>query len=473
LLDSRAPKEISSGVFMGTIISSGIGSGIDINGLVTQLVTAEGQAKSAQLDAREAVLQGKISAYGSLRSAIDSLNVAIGSLKNLTTLQGRAVSVGDRSVLTASADSTAATGSYQIEVQRLAAVAKLQSTHFATADTVVGTGTLTIKVGTSPVVLDINSSNNSLTKIRDAINGASGNPGVTATIITALDGAHLVLTGTKTGAANAITVTATGGLLPLAYDPANSITNLTPIQQAVDSRVLIDGLAAESASNAVTTAISGITLNLLATSATNVATTLSVSTDQTATTKAINAFATAYNSVVTGLKPLGSYDATTKIAGPLLGDSTLRDFLTAARRAISANVNTSSSLTNVSQVGVSFAFDGTMSVDATKLGTALDGQFDAVGKLFASTDGVATRLDALLAQYTSSTGLINARTQGLQSSISDIGDSRKALQTRLDALSKRLHVQFNAMDTLVQQLRSTSTFLSQQLTASSATLNGG
>jgi flagellar hook-associated protein 2 len=461
---------------MGTIISSGIGSGIDINGLVTQLVTAEGQAKSAQLDAREAALQGKVSAYGSLRSAIGSLGVAIASLKNLTTLQGRAASVGDRSVLTASADSTAATGSYQIEVQRLAAAAKLQSTHFATADTVVGTGTLTIKVGTSPVVLDINSSNNSLTKIRDAINGASGNPGVTATIITALDGAHLVLTGTKTGAANAITVTATGGdggLLPLVYDPANSVTNLTPIQQAVDSRVLIDGLAAENAGNVVTTAISGITLNLLATSVTNVTTTLSVSTDQTATTKAINAFATAYNSVVTGLKPLGSYDATTKTAGPLLGDSTLRDFLSAARRAISANVSTSSSLTNVSQVGVSFAFDGTMTVDATKLGTALNGQFDAVGKLFASADGVATRLDALLAQYTGSNGLINARTQGLQSSISDIGDSRKALQTRLDALSKRLHVQFNAMDTLVQRLRSTSTFLAQQLTASSATLNGG
>jgi flagellar hook-associated protein 2 len=461
---------------MGSIVTSGIGSGIDINGLVTQLVTAEGQATSTQLDAKEAKLQGKLSAFGSLQSAIATLKTALAPLKDLAKFQGRGVSVADPAILTASADSTAATGSYQIEVERLAAAAKLQSTHFATADTVVGTGTLTVNVGTSSIVLTIDSANNTLAKIRDAINGASANPGVAASIITGVDGAHLVLTGTKTGAANAVTVTQTGGdggLAPLVYDPLNAITNLTQVQAAIDSRVVIDGIAVESATNSVSTGVTGLTLNLVSQSAPDVTTAVNVSFDQTATRKAIDAFATAYNALVTGLKPLGSFDATSKIAGPLLGDSTLRDFLSAARRAINGNVNASSSLTNLSQVGISFAFDGTMSVDATKIGTALNGQFDSVGKLFASTDGVANRLDALLAQYTGSTGLIGARTQGLQSSISDIGAQRTRLQTRLDALSKRLHTQFNAMDTLVSQLRSTSTFLTQQLAASVATLNGG
>ncbi len=460
---------------MGSIVTSGIGSGLDIAGIVQQLVAVEGNATSAQLDSREAKLQAKLSAYGSLRGAIASLQSAIAPLKDPTKFQARAVSVGDINVLTASADSSAATGSYAVEVERLAKAAKLQSTHFTNADTVVGTGTLTVKLGTSNIVLTIDSSNNTLAKIRDAINGATGNPGVAATIVTGVDGAHLVLTGTQTGTANAITVTQSGGdggLAPLVYDPVNAITNMTQVQAAIDSRVVIDGIAVEGATNSVSTGVTGLTLNLVAQSAADVTTAVSISFDQTAARKAINDFATAYNALVTGLKPLGSFDATSKVAGPLLGDSTLRDFLTAARRAINGNVNASSSLTNVSQVGVSFALDGTMTVDATKLGTALGSQFDSVGSLFASTDGIAKRLDSLLSLYTGSTGLIDARTQGLQGSISDIGDARTALQTRLNALSTRLKAQFNAMDTMIAQLRTTSTFLTQQFATLSATTIG-
>lgn len=457
---------------MGSIITSGIGSGLDLTALVNQLVAAEGRATSTQLDAREARLQTKLSAFGSLRSAISNLAAAIAPLKDLARFQGRAVVVGDPTLLSASSDSTAATGSYQIEVERLAKAAKLQSQAFATADTAVGTGTLTVKIGTSNIVLTLDSTNNTLAKIRDAINAASPNPGVAATLVSGLDGAHLVLTGTKTGAANAITVTQTGGdggLVSLVYDPANSITNLTQIQQAFDSRVVIDGIAVEGSTNSVSSAVGGLTLNLLAQSPPDVTTTVAVSADQASTTKAINDFAAAYNSLVTGLRKLGSFDAASKVAGPLLGDSTLRDFLNAARRAVTSNVSSSTGLTNLSQVGISFAFDGTLTVDATKLGNALGGQFDAVGNLFASSDGVAKRLDALLGQYTTSNGLIDARTKGLQSSIDSIGDQRTQLRTRLTLLQARLKKQFDAMDTLVAQLRSTSNFLNQQLGSSSST----
>ena len=460
---------------MASISTSGIGSGLDINGLVTQLVTAEGQAQNTQLDAQEAKLQAKLSAFGSLRSAISTLQSSIAPLKDLAKFQGRAVSVADEHILTASADSTAATGSYQIEVQRLATAAKLQSTHFATADTAIGTGTLTIKVGTSNIVLTLDSTNNTLAKIRDAINAANPNPGVAASIVTGVDGAHLVLTGTKTGAANAITVTQTGGdggLAALVYDPANSVTNLTQVQQALDARVIVDGIAVEGPSNSVSTGVGGLTLNLVAQSDPGVTTAVTVNFDQVGTTKAINDFAAAYNALVTGLQKLGSYDAAAKVAGPLLGDSTLRDFLNSARRAITSNVSSSTGLTNLSQVGISFALDGTMTVDASKLGNALGGQFDAVGRLFASTDGVAKRLDSLLSQYTTSNGLIDARTKGLQVSISDIGDRRTQLQTRLTALQTRLKAQFDAMDTLIAQLRTTSNFLTQQFGSTSSTSTG-
>jgi flagellar hook-associated protein 2 len=452
---------------MGSIVTSGIGSGLDINSLVKQLVTAEGGPPTARLDTREAALQAKLSAFGSLRSAIASLQASLVPLKDLAKFQGRAVSVGDATLLGASAASTAATGSYQVEVERLANAAKLQSQAFATADTVVGTGTLTLKLGASTINVVIDDTHNTLAQIRDAINGAVGNPGISATIVTGIDGAHLVLTGSKTGAANAITVTQTGGdggLAPLTYDPANNVTSLTQVQQAVDARVLIDGLTAQSATNSITTAVDGLTLNLIAASEPGVATTVTVSLDESNTRKAVDDFVKAYNSLVTGLQKLGRYDPASKTGGPLVGDSTLRDLLDVVRRTVSSSVaGTSGSFTNLAQIGISFALDGTMSADATKLGTALDTNFDSVGQVFASTSGIAKRLDAVLGQYVGTGGLLDARTKGLQSSIDDIGIQRTQLQTRLDTLQKRLQAQFNAMDTLVGQLRSTSSFLTQQL----------
>ncbi len=461
---------------MGSIVSTGIGSGLDIESLVKQLITAEGAPTSTRLDTQEAKIQAKLSAFGSLRSAIDTLSTSIASLKDLSRFQARAVSTADDKILTATADSTAVPGTYQVEVERLAQAAKLRSGPYASGDTVVGTGTLTLKLGTSTIVLTIDSTHNTLGQIRDAINAVTGSPGITATIVTGTDGAHLVLTGAQTGAANAITVTQAdgdGGLAGLVYDPANSITNLTQLQAAVDSRVVIDGLALEGPTNSVTSAVTGLTFNLAGVSDPDATTTIGVTFDKAATTKAVNDFAKAYNALFSGLKQLASFDATTKVAGPLLGDSTLRDFMTAVRRSFTSNVSTGTTYTNLSQIGLSFGFDGTISVDATKLGTAIDGNFDAVGKLFASTDGIATRLDKVVSQYTTSGGLIEARTKGLQDSISDIADQRTALQTRLDSLQTRLRSQFNAMDTLVAQLKSTSNFLTQQLSASAAaTING-
>jgi flagellar hook-associated protein 2 len=458
---------------MASIVSSGIGSGLDIDGLVKQLVAAEGAPTATRLNTQEAKLQAKLSAFGSLRGAIDSLAQSLAPLKDLSKLQSRAASSADEGILTASADSTAAPGTYAIEVERLAQAAKLRSGPFATVDTVVGTGTLTLKLGTSTLVLTIDSTHNTLAQIRDAINSATGNPGISATIVTGTDGPHLVLSGTKTGAVNALTVTQAGGdggLAAITYDPTNGINFLTQLQGAVDSRVVVDGLPLEGPTNSVSGAVTGLTLTLVGVSDPDVTTSISVSFDKAATTKAVNDFAKAYNSLVTGLKPLSTFDAKTKVAGPLLGDSTLRDFLTAVRRSLTATVSSATAYTNLSQIGFSFAFDGTLSVDATKLGAAIDGNFDAVGKLFSSTDGIAKRLDALVSQYTTSGGLLEARTKGLETSIDDIGDQRVVLQGRLDALQTRLRVQFNAMDTLVAQLKSTSNFLTQQLSASATAI---
>lgn len=457
---------------MGSVVSTGIGSGLDIESLVTQLVSAEGTAKSARLTTKEAGFQAKLSAFGSFRAALDELKSALTPLKEMSSFQGRAVSVGDSKILTASAASSAVSGSYNVEVERLASAAKLTSSPVATEATVVGTGTLQLNLGGNLFSVVIDETNNTLAGIRGAINKISSNSGVTATIVNETgQGARLLLTSTKTGAANTLALTHQGGDAGLDTF-VNGMTATAP----QDSRIVIDGFAHESATNTVTTAVTGLTFNLLSTSATDVTTSVNITFNKSSATKAVNDFVTAYNKVVTSLKSVGSYDASTQTAGALFGDSTLRDFQAALRRELGVAVpGISSAFSTLAEVGIVSKVDGTLEVNSTKLDSFISSNFDQIGGLFANaassgapTEGVARRLDKLIDVYTKSNGLIDARTKGLQTSIDDIGDQREALEARLAALETRLRAQFNAMDTLVAQLKNTSNFLTQQID----TLNG-
>src|SRR5688572_18071508 len=147
---------------MASITSSGVGSGIDVDSLVTGLVAAEGRAKSTVLDTREAGLQAKLSAYGSFRAALDALKKALEPLKELATFQGRAVSVGDPKILSVTSSSTAAPGSYNVEVERLASAHKLASGLVVGSSTAVGTGTLALSLGAASFAIALDSTNNTL-----------------------------------------------------------------------------------------------------------------------------------------------------------------------------------------------------------------------------------------------------------------------------------------------------------------------
>lgn len=453
---------------MASITSSGVGSGIDIDSLVTSLVAAEGRAKSVVLDTREAGLQAKLSAYGSFRNALDALKRALEPLKEIAKFQGRTTTVGDSKVLTVLAGTAALPGTYNVEVERLAAAHKLASTPVVGDATVVGTGTLTLTVGTGAIAIALDGTNNTLAGIRDAINSATGNPGIGATIINAVDGARLVLTSSKTGVSNAINVQVSGGDAGL----TSFVSTLTTAQAAANSRIVIDTYAYEGETNTVTSAVSGVTFSLVGTSATDVTTPVSVSYDKTAATKAVNDFVTAYNALVTGIKGLSSFDAKTKIGGALLGDSTLRDFRAALARERAVPVTgASTSFSTLAEIGITAKLDGTLEVNTARLDSFVATSFDDLGKLFAApastavpAGGVAVRLASLIEGYLTTGGLIETRTKGLESSIDVITKSRQALNERLVSVEKRLRVQFNAMDTLVAQLRSTGSFLTQQIT---------
>lgn len=451
-----------------SIIASGIGSGIDIDGIVRQLLAAEAQPQQQRLARRESALQARLSAFGTFRSAIEQLRTALEPLTSLARFQGRTATVGNEALLGASASLDAAPGSYSLEVLQLASAQKLASGPFASALDPVGDGTLTITVGTESFDVAIEPARNTLADIRNAINAATGNTSVSATLITANDGVRLVLTSRQTGAANTISVSQSGGDGGLA-----ALTALTEAQAAQDARILVDGFAYDTASNVITEAVSGLTLTLKS-AAPGSPTTVTVGNDAEGSRARVDEFVQAYNALVNALRPLTAFNAETRTGGALLGDPTARNFLNAVRTEVVRAVSGSGAVDSLAGLGITTRADGTLQVNAGRLDDALASGFENVGRFFSAAEtGLAVRMDALLAQYAASDGLIKSRTDGLQAGLRDIEDARAALDFRLEKIEARLRRQFGALDSLVAQLRQTSDFLTRQLATLTPTSQQG
>lgn len=453
---------------MGTIISSGIGSGLDVAGLVEQLVRAEGQPKQARLDVEEARLQAKISALGTLRSALSTFQGVVDELKDIDEFRGRRVSLSSQDHLGATVSAAADPGSYEIEVERLATAHRLHSQTYATEDTVIGTGTLTLALGGNSFSVAIDAESNTVGGIAAAINSASDNTGVAATVVNGVDGARLVLTGAESGASNAIVVTQSGGdggLAALVYDPANSITNLIELEAAANARALVDGFAVESDTNTIDAAIAGLTIDVLATNVAGETTTLSVSFDRVAARETVSRLVTSYNTLLETVEGLSRIDLESGERGPLFGDAGLRNVVFQLRRELNSPVEgLEGPFSLLQQLGIETTLEGSLTLDDATLDAAFDTDFNAVGQLFSAADiGLAHRLDAMLEPYLETDGVLDGRAEGLQSSVAIITDQREALAIRLAAVEERLLRQFNALDSLLAQLQSTSTFLTQQL----------
>lgn len=452
---------------LGTLSSSGIGSGLDINGLVQQLVNAEKAPKTALLDQAEAGVQAKVSALGSLRSALDAFRSSLSNLENLDSFRGRSVTQSGTDYLAATAAASAVPGSYEVSVDQLATSQKLASRVFASTTDPVGTGTLTIVDGADAFSVSITDQNSSLTDIAAAINEAADNPGVVAAVINGVDGAQLVLSSTSTGADHGLVVTQSGGdggLAALTYDPANGQTNLTELQAPQNAKVTIDGIAVESSSNSIGDAIGGLSLDLQAPNTSGDATRVTVGYDRQGAGGTIDSLVKAYNALMDAISSVSSYDPQTQQGGPLFGDAGVSNLGYQLRRELTGPVDGAGPFHALSDIGLSVQLDGKLQLDGTKLDAAFAQNFDAVGQLFANAEqGVANRMDSLLDPYLKGGGIFDLRSDGYKSTLSDISDQRQALDTRLQAYQSRLLSQFNALDTLMAQLQSTSNFLTQQL----------
>jgi flagellar hook-associated protein 2 len=465
----------------GTLNAPGVGSGLDIKGLVSQLMAVE-QKPLTQLALQEAKYQAKLSSLGSIKGALASLQSAAQALATASTASYSAA-VSDSSVLSATAASGAVAGTYSVSVDgsKLAQGQKLVAPGRASLSASIGAGastTLTITLGTitggppvagqyanadftadparTPVSLTIDSSNNTLAGIRDAINAA--NAGVSASIINDGSGLpyRLTLTSNDTGAASSMKLSVSGdaalGAL-LDYDPHAAPQTFNETQSAQNAQFTVDGVAITSATNTVSDAIPGVTLTLANKPGINSA---SVTLNRTggSLTAALGGLVNAYNAANAAIASATAKGAVMQGEGGVLG-------LQRQMRAILGGTQlTGGAYTTLSQLGIGFQADGSLKLDSLKLNAALSANIGDVSSLAAAIgNALKSAADGLLG----SAGPITSKTESLNRSIADIGSRRARLQDRLEAVQARYQKQFSALDTMVSSMNSTSAYLTQQL----------
>ncbi len=467
---------------MATISSLGVGSGLDLTSLVQGLLEAERVPVEQRLTRREVELQAELSAFGNLSSALSSLQSAISPMKTITT--GRTATSSAPDVLGVTVSDTADVASYSVTVDRLASAHSLASAAFANRTDVVGTGTLTFTFGTTsydpatdtysgfvanpdktPASITIDSSNNTLEGIRDAVNAAD--IGVTASIVNDGSGYRLLFSSDDTGAANSLEVTISGdgdgndtdnsGLSRLAFNSA--ATNLQQTVAAQDAQITLNGLTITSPTDTISTAVDGLTFDLKQVSSTPVQ--VNVTLDRASVRSVIEQFVKGYNEAFDEMAKLTSYNPETGEAGPLLGDSLVRGLQAQLRGQLVSSPSVENTyIRSFVDLGVKTTESGGIEIDSSKLDAALNDHFEEVVRFL---NAAGAPLETIMDSYLGSDGLINARKKSIQTGIDRIADERQQLEYRMQQLEQSLVQKYSALDTLLAGLQQTSTYLAQQL----------
>lgn len=439
---------------------------LDVQSLVSQLMALE-RKPIDKLNVKIADFQSRISSFGTLKSLISTLQSAAQNLKGSMEAYGAAPA--DAAILSASATSAAAPGTYTLGVTQLAQAQNLVAAG-QTSDTAAISGidsTVTFNVGGVDKAVSI-AAGATLRDVRTAINAAD--IGMTASIINDGSGSpyRLVLAADETGASKAvasITVAAGGDSAIndlLAYNPAaNAPTAITLTQSAAaqDAGLTVNGIAITSASNTVAGAIEGVTLTLKSTTASP--TTLTVKRDTEAIGKAAAGFVDAYNSLATQQKSLSAYGTGKKAAGALAGDGTIRQIQDQLRSIFSTPAS-GGTLGYLAEIGITTQVGGTLKLDSSKLAEALAADFDDVANLLDSATGFATRFDAWAASVVQTGGLIDKRTENLNDTIDNYNTQIDRLEIRMTALQKQYTTTYANLNMVLSSMTDTSNYLQSQ-----------
>lgn len=469
---------------MATLSSTGIGSGLDVNGIVTQLVALERKPITA-LQTTASQIQTQISSFGRLQSALSKVRDAAAKLASFDTWTQRTASSSDTSAVTATVTGSGSPANYIIKPTQLVQAQSNSSPGFLAKTDPVGTGHLIIergtwftdtafgtKPGTSAVDITIGAEDNTLEKVRDKINAA--NAGVSAAIV--WDGSYyrLTVTSSEGGTANGLRITSTdddgdpvdgNGLSRLTYDPPSGSTQMTLNQAATDAVALVNNLEVHANSNTFDQVIDGVSFTIAKDGGSPVA--LSVDHDSAAMKKVVQDFVSAYNDMNKLARDLTRIDtANSSNNGALQGDRAAVNLQLQLRGLLGASGPSSGAFARLSDIGITSATDGTLSIADTKLTAALENP-TALRTLFdgdGSTDGVAEQLRSRISQMIGTDGSISSRTTGLQDRLTRNQKDQDRLEDRVAATEKRLRAQYSTLDTRMAGLNSLQTYLTQQIT---------
>ncbi|WP_253940981.1 flagellar filament capping protein FliD [Dickeya dadantii] len=335
--------------------------------------------------------------------------------------------------------------------------------------------TITQSSQSTPLTITLTDDKTSLNDIRDAINNAGGS--VSATILNDGTNNKLILTAKDTGTKSAMSISVSGSL-------SSSLGSFTEQVAAKDASFTINGVSVTSQSNTVTTAISGVTLNLKAASTTGSnAESLTIASDITNTEKAVQNWVTAYNNVLDVIKTQTNYTAPTSTEqsdgtqsssnGALVSDSTIRA-IKRQLQGLMSNFQGSGSLNTMADLGITQdpTNDGKLTVDNTKLESTLKSSSSSVAQFFVgngTTTGFATQAGNYLTQTVDSAdGLIKSAQASIKTSQASVTKQLASIQDSIDSTMARYKTQFTNLNTLLSKLSSTSSYLTQQFNKTSS-----
>lgn len=444
---------------MASLQAPGIGSGLDINGIVTQLMALERRPLEV-LEQKESLINAQISAFGQLKSKLSDFQTAMRNLASADKFKLFSSSSSDEAVLGISASSSAAKGIYAMDVSRIAENHKKASSAFADSDTTTfagaaasATSVLEINIaGGGAVSFDV--SGKTLAEAAEAINNQSDNPGVTASIIKEDSGYRLLLTADDTGSSNFINVvndSAGFSFTDLNQDRDGS-GNFT--EADLDAVLTFENtFTVTRSSNNISDLISGVTLDIKKPGAV----TIEIDRDDETIQESVQAFADAFNELRDEIDK--------QRAGQLEADSVLSSIESRLFSVLnSGGAITGSAFSFLSEVGLAVDKEGRMQVDTDLMAKQMNADFESFVNLFAAdSEGFANKLENVAKSLLDVDGLIDSREDGLKNRLNFLDDQKLQIEARLVRTEERLRKQFTAMDTFVAQMNATGTFLTQQL----------
>lgn len=475
------------------ISSTGIGSGLDVKSIVSQLVELE-KRPLTKLQTTAASIQTRISAYADVKSLVSTFSDAASKLTLDSSWNVLSTTSSNPNAVSASVTGLATATSFSMEVQQLARVQSTASPLRTALDTDVGAGTLSIQLGswadtdsnaatanfTPGTAAAVNISltgSESLTEIAALINDKV--PGVTATILRDGSGERLMMRSDATGEASGfrVQVTESGapGLSSLSFDPeiapgvgmAASSATYQP-QLALDTQAKLNGIAIRSANTTFKDVIPGLTINV--SQVTDAPVEIKVAADTAAMKKNIQAFVDAYNAINDYLSKETKYDEATQVAGVLQGDSTAVALQNGLRNLVTSSTAGQNVFKRLADVGINFQRGGKLAVNATELDAALQSPAELKAMFAAKTsagavgNGLAVRVKEFTAGLLSFDGLMNSRADALEASYKRNSNEQEKVNLRVAGVEKRLLAQYAALDSRMAGLTALNAYVAQQVT---------